>query len=73
MQIIVLGINSKWISTEDNFIADEISRLYPTRKNNDSPVVVDYNKYFLDNIVMNYENEYMAVYLTFFWEFFSLV
>jgi hypothetical protein len=38
-----LGINSKWISTDDNKIADDISRIKRGSANKDSPPFFDYS------------------------------
>jgi hypothetical protein len=38
-----LGINSKWISTDDNKIADDISRIKRGSANEDSPPFFDYS------------------------------
>jgi hypothetical protein len=38
-----LGINSKWISTDDNKIADAISRIKKESANEDSPPFFDYS------------------------------
>jgi len=38
-----LGINSKWISTDDNKIADNISRIKKESANEDSPPFFDYS------------------------------
>ncbi len=38
-----LGINSKWISTDDNKIADDISRIKRESVNEDSPPFFDYS------------------------------
>ncbi len=39
---LLLGINSKWISTDDNKIADDISRIKKESANEDSPPFFDY-------------------------------
>ena len=38
-----LGINSKWISTDDNKIADDISCIKKESANKDSPPFFDYS------------------------------
>jgi hypothetical protein len=38
-----LGINSKWISTDDNKIADDISRIKRESVTEDSPPFFDYS------------------------------
>ncbi len=39
---LLLGINSKWISTDDNKITDDISRIKKESANEDSPPFFDY-------------------------------
>ncbi len=39
---LLLGVNSKWISTDDNKIADDISRIKKESANEDSPPFFDY-------------------------------